>query len=243
MKLFLPVILFLTLLFGCSDKEEVKNVVVQIPPVEDSTQTPKYDSVINYLALGDSYTIGESVDSVNRWPAKLAAALTDSLGSEVDLQFIAKTGWTTDELNAGIDNAILNESYNLVSLLIGVNNQYRGRSVSTFIPEFEGLLKRAIDFVKSDSNRVFVVSIPDYGYTPFGQSNQTNISADLALYNQAIDSVCASYGISYVYITDISEAGIEEPTLVAPDGLHPSGDQYSLWVERIFPVVKEKLTL
>jgi lysophospholipase L1-like esterase len=228
---------------SCSDKEEVKKLTVTVPVDKDSTQTPLYDTTINYLALGDSYTIGESVDSVNRWPSQLASMLTDSLGTEVALQFIARTGWTTDELNAGIDAASLNDSYNLVSLLIGVNNEYRGRSVSDFIPEFEVLLERAIGFANNDSNRVFVVSIPDYGYTPFGQSNQPQISARLAVYNQAIDSVCASYGISYIFITDISEDGLNQPNLVAGDGLHPSGTQYGFWVERIYPVVKEKIRL
>lgn len=228
---------------SCSEKEEVKKLTVTVPVDKDSTQTPLYDTTVNYLALGDSYTIGESVDSVNRWPTQLASMLRDSLGAEVALQYIARTGWTTDELNAGINAANLNEPYNLVSLLIGVNNEYRGRSVSGFIPEFEVLLERAIGFANYDSNRVFVVSIPDYGYTPFGQSNQPQISARLAAYNQAIDSICASYGISYIYITDISEDGLNQPNLVAGDGLHPSGTQYSLWVERIYPAVKEKLRL
>lgn len=200
------------------------------------------DSPLHFLALGDSYTIGESVSESDRWPIQL----TDSLSSKGIIvqktDIIATTGWTTDELLAGIETASPDSSYTLVSLLIGVNNQYRGYEISQYRKEFECLLKKAITFAGGNAQRVFVVSIPNYGVTPFGkQRGEDRIRQELLEYDAIADSIVTSYGIPFVNITPISEEAKEDESLVAEDNLHPSGKQYTLWVEEILPVVLQLL--
>jgi lysophospholipase L1-like esterase len=186
-------------------------------------------TAVKYLALGDSYTIGESVAESERWPVQLAAKL--SFGASPTI--IATTGWRTDDLKKAIEAASLQPPYDLVSLLIGVNNQYQGKSVEAYKQEFEELLQKAIALAGGDKNKVFVVSIPDYGYTSFGKPKQATISKDIDLFNEVNKAITTRYGIRYVNITDISRRGLDDTSLVAADGLHPSGKQYALWVERI----------
>ena len=188
---------------------------------------------LRYLALGDSYTIGESVTEKERWPVILAEALTQQGTSVGKPKIIAVTGWRTDNLINGINIAQLKDHYDLVSLLIGVNNQYQGKPVSEYEREYEDLIKTAIALAYGKKDRVFVVSIPDYGFTPFGKARQKEISTALDEFNAVNKKITEAYGISYFNITDISRLGLEDPELVASDGLHPSGKQYSLWVERI----------
>ena len=187
---------------------------------------------MKYLALGDSYTIGESVPENDRWPNQLAARLAD-VHHPFATRIIATTGWRTDNLMNAIAIARLQEEYDLVSLLIGVNNQYQGRSVDQYAPEFEELLKTAIRLAKGKRENVFVVSIPDYGFTPFGQKKQAGISAAIDQFNDVNKKISADYHVKYIGITDISRQGITDPSLVAGDGLHPSGKMYALWVQRI----------
>jgi lysophospholipase L1-like esterase len=184
---------------------------------------------MKYLALGDSYTIGESVTEQERWPVLLARAL--KLRTEPTI--IATTGWRTDDLMKAINAATLQAPYDLVSLLIGVNNQYQGKSVEAYQPEFEELVLKAITLAGGENSRVFVVSIPDYGFTPFGKQKQENITTAIDAFNAANKLITERHGVRYINITDISRRGFDDPELVAPDGLHPSGKQYSLWVERI----------
>jgi len=181
-----------------------------------------------YLALGDSYTIGESVEEDLRWPNQLAQRLKIP-----NPKIIATTGWRTDELKAAIDAANLKHQYDLVSLLIGVNNQYQGKSSGQYEIEFEDLLKTAIKLAKGKSKNVFVVSIPDYGFTPFGKPKQEIITQQIDEFNQINKRLADKYQISYFNITEISRKGLEDPTLVASDGLHPSGKMYTRWVELI----------
>ena len=188
---------------------------------------------IKFLALGDSYTIGESVAIEERWPVQLATALREKGFSIEQPQIIATTGWRTDQLKKAIEEAKLKPEYNLVSLLIGVNNQYQGMTSESYIPEFEGLLKIAVELAGGNKENVFVVSIPDYGFTPFGQPRQSEISKALNEYNAINKMITEKMKIRYVNITDISREGIAQPELVAEDGLHPSGKQYQLWVQRI----------
>ncbi len=195
---------------------------------------------IQYLALGDSYTIGESVAEHERWPAVLAARLTERGTTVSEPKIIAVTGWRTDNLKNGINIAQLKPSYDLVSLLIGVNNQYQGKPVGEYEIEFEELLKTAVDLAGGNKDKVFVVSIPDYGYTPFGVKRQAEISRALDGFNAVNKRITENYGIAYFNITDISRKGLEDPELVASDGLHPSGKQYGLWVERIMAGLKVK---
>lgn len=181
-----------------------------------------------YLALGDSYTIGESVAEEERWPNQLADML------KIDRpKIIATTGWRTDDLKSAIISANLKNEYDLVSLLIGVNNQYQGKSSAQYEIEFEDLLKRAIQLAKGKSKNVFVVSIPDYGFTPFGKAKQETISLQLDEFNKINKQIAEKYRIQYFNITDISRKGLNDPTLVAADGLHPSGKMYTQWVEVI----------
>jgi lysophospholipase L1-like esterase len=193
---------------------------------------------VKFLALGDSYTIGESVGVNERWPVQLINRLREKKIDCFDPQIIATTGWRTDDLKRAVSNAKLTNDYTLVSLLIGVNNFYQEKSVESYEPEFETLLNTAIKLAGSNRSRVFVVSIPDYGYTPFGQPKQKKISKGIDAFNAVAKKISANYGIPYFNITDISRRGLKEPNLVATDGLHPSGKMYQEWVDMIFTDIK-----
>jgi lysophospholipase L1-like esterase len=158
-------------------------------------------------------------------------------------KIIAQTGWTTTNLTNAIVTDSDTNTYDFVFLLIGVNNQYQGKSVETYKTEFTSLLNTAIQLAGDNANHVFVISIPDYGYTPFGErSNQTKISADIDSFNAANGQISCSYsGVNYVDITPISRKGIELPSYVANDGLHPSSEQYGKWVDKIVEVLVSKL--
>jgi lysophospholipase L1-like esterase len=193
---------------------------------------------VKLLALGDSYTIGESVLLRSRWPVQLLDSLSAKGIDCPEPRIIAKTGWRTDDLKAAILRAKLKPEYNRVSLLIGVNNYYQGKSAESYAPEFEELLKIAIDLAGGVKSNVFVLSIPDYGYTPFGMDNQERISAGIDAYNAVNKSITEKSGVRYISITDISRKGLAEPDLVASDGLHPSEKMYAEWVERILTDLK-----
>ncbi|HYF66679.1 MAG TPA: SGNH/GDSL hydrolase family protein [Ohtaekwangia sp.] len=188
---------------------------------------------MKFLALGDSYTIGESVDETQRWPVLLTNHLkTKGIACETPT-IIAKTGWRTDELKEAVLEANLSSDYDLVSLLIGVNNQYQGKSAASYEPEFEELLQLAIQLGGGQKAHVIVISIPDYGYTPFGRHNQTPISKGIDAFNDVNKRIAEKYSIVYIDITDISQEGLSDPKLIATDGLHPSGKMYQRWVDRI----------
>lgn len=190
-----------------------------------------------YLALGDSYTIGEQVDEADRFPNQLARALKIPLPP-----IIAKTGWTTDELNAAIDQANVKGPYELVTLLIGVNNQYRGRDAEQYRKEFAALLQRAIGFAGGNASRVVVVSIPDWGVTPFAASrDRAKIAREIDQFNAINREETARAKARYVDITPISRKAATDSTLVAGDGLHPSGKMYAAWVALIEPEARAAL--
>lgn len=190
-----------------------------------------------FLALGDSYTIGESVAEDQRWPVQLVVALKKRSWSVELPTIVATTGWRTDQLKSAIDTTDLAQDYDLVSLLIGVNNQYQGRSISEYRKEFSELLQNAIDLAGGNKSRVFVLSIPDYGYTPFGKAKQQTISNEIDAFNDVNRRITEKNGVMYIDITDISRRGFEDPELVAGDGLHPSAKMYTLWVERILKII------
>ena len=198
-----------------------------------SIMTTAQNQPIKFLALGDSYTIGESVKEDERWPEQLAAALRKQGKNIEKPHIIATTGWRTDDLKKAIQAANLKPEYQLVSLLIGVNNQYQGKRAESYAPEFEELLNMAIALAGGKKENVFVVSIPDYGFTPFGKPKQAQISKALDEFNAINKKITEQTGIRYFNITDISRKGFEQPDLVANDTLHPSGKQYTLWVKRI----------
>jgi lysophospholipase L1-like esterase len=228
------IFILVCLVFACTKKS-----IVVIPPIEPVE--PSLPKSITYLALGDSYTIGESVDAKLRYPEQLSDSLR-ALKVEVNtLKVIAKTGWTTDELDNAINNTTdLKPSYDLVSLLIGVNNQYRGRTVESYKPEFTALLERAIKFAGGNKNHVFVVSIPDYAFTPFG-SGSTKISLGIDEYNAANEEITKKMGVKHFNITPISREGLADKDLVAKDGLHPSGKQYTRWTSLFLQNIKTLL--
>jgi lysophospholipase L1-like esterase len=225
---------FSILLFSCTAGDSEYTI----------TGTVNYEEMmgITYLALGDSYTIGESVPEPERWPVQLKDSL-NRLGYPVSpLKIIARTGWTTDELAMAIQLAGITETFDLVSLLIGVNNQYRGRPVEEFRIEFIRLLDKAIQLAANDTSRVFVLSIPDWGVTPFASNrDKDRIAQEIDLYNTVKEEETQKKNVLFIDITDISRQAESNPSLIAPDGLHPSGEMYTLWVERIIPLLTETL--
>ena len=188
---------------------------------------------ISYLALGDSYTIGEAVDSTHRWPVQLADSLRKVYNLRVDKpQIVATTGWTTNELQHGIEQADLKDKYELISLLIGVNNQYRGYAFEQFEKEYEALIKWAIQHSVYGASGIFAVSIPNYGVTPFGQARgEDTIRAELLAYDAKAREICQRFDIPFFDITPISELAKGNSIFIADDQLHPSGIQYSEWVQ------------
>lgn len=203
---------------------------------------PEMTNGLTYLALGDSYTIGESVDQEERWPVQLAKSLSNAGLAVSTPKIIARTGWTTDELKAKIVSQNITQTYDLVSLLIGVNNQYRGRSVEQFRTELIDLLEISIKFARNNPAHVLVVSIPDWGVTPFASDrNQKEISAQIDLFNAVKKEETEKRGILFVDITPISRQVVNDKTLVADDGLHPSGKMYEKWVEKITPELLKKI--
>jgi lysophospholipase L1-like esterase len=212
--------------------------VILISTMSAMAQVLNKNEKIRFLALGDSYTIGESVDVSERWPVQLVEQLR-KLGYTCDEpKVIATTGWRTDDLKHAINAAKPDKNYNLVSLLIGVNNQYQGKSAKSYAPEFEELLQIAIGHAGGDKSKVFVVSIPDYGFTPFGREKQVEISNKLDEFNNVNKGIAEMYQVAYFNITDISRKGLDDAKLVAEDGLHPSGKMYKEWVAVILAGLK-----
>lgn len=191
------------------------------------------DISIQYLALGDSYTIGQGVSESERWPVQLSKRIEEETDFLVEWEIIAQTGWTTSNLLSAIDSYQLDSAqYNLVSLLIGVNNQFQGKPFSLYETEFDSLLHIVIE-IAGEKGKVFVVSIPDYGVTPFGSSNSEKIAGEIDEYNEYAKSVCNDAGIPFIDITSISRELGSSTGALASDNLHPSGYQYSLWTDRI----------
>ena len=214
---FISVIAIILSLYSCEDKEALHpNITVK------------------YLALGDSYTIGQGVEENERWPNQLSTQL-ESNGIDVQkTQIIAQTGWKTSDLLNGIADSTLND-FDLISLLIGVNNQFWSQPFDVFQTEFDSLVNIAIEAVGKE--RIFIVSIPDYGVTPFGSSNSENIANDIDMYNGYISERCAEEGFPFINVTEISRQLGDSDGALAPDNLHPSGYQYSLWVNEMLPSV------
>ncbi|HEY5731630.1 MAG TPA: SGNH/GDSL hydrolase family protein [Anaerolineales bacterium] len=201
---------------------------------------------IHYLALGDSYTIGESVDEAERWSNQLAELLSPRLGGsrrEVEVTIIAKTGWTTDELWQGIQAREISPLFDLVSLLIGVNNQYRGRDIEEYRAQFVFLLNKSIEYAGGDADKVIVLSIPDWGVTPFAQGRDAEqIAKEIDIFNTINREETENAGAHYVDITPISRGAVNAPELIASDGLHPSGKMYAMWAEKALPIALEILS-
>lgn len=230
MRYFL-VLLSLALLVACAPKIPTSALPAPGEEMPD----------IRYLALGDSYTIGESVPENERWPIQLARLLqADDVSTEVTI--IARTGWTTDELWMGVQAKEINPPYDLVSLLIGVNNQYRGLDIDEYRNEFVFLLNKAIEYAGGDAKRVIVLSIPDWGVTPFAMSRDSKkIATEINLFNSVNREETEKAGAHYVDVTPSSRKAITDGALIAADGLHPSGKMYAEWAGLAYPEVLEIL--
>lgn len=210
------------------------------------TATTTHDTApaSRYLALGDSYTIGEGVPAEGTWPFQLAAALRARGIVLDDPQVIATTGWTTDELAAAIDAAAPQGPFALVSLLIGVNNQYRGRPLAEYRQQFEQLLQRAIALAGENAQRVLVLSIPDWGMTPYAHANgrdAATVAREIDDFNAAAHACCGDYGVAFVDITPASREHGGEPAMLVDDDLHPSAAMYRRWMEQALPVAADLL--
>lgn len=195
---------------------------------------------LTYLALGDSYTIGEQVPAAESFPMLLVQILRENGYRIEDPHIVAKTGWTTDELQAGIDKAALRSHYDWVTLLIGVNNQYRGRPVEEYRPEFAALLQRALQFADERKERVLVVSIPDWGVTPFAEGrDRAQIALEIDAYNAVASAICRENGILFLSITEGSRQAAQDPGLLTGDGLHPSGKEYRRWADKLAAIIMQ----
>ncbi|WP_324721494.1 SGNH/GDSL hydrolase family protein [Salinimicrobium sp. HB62] len=228
-RIFLACLLMVSIV---SCKEE------SAPEVDNEVREP----TLTYLALGDSYTIGESVEPEERWPVQLTERLrTDGIAVQ-DPKIIATTGWTTQDLLRAIDSQLKDEKYDLVSVSIGVNNQYQGKSIDEYREDLYEVFKRAITYSKQGVSGVFAVSIPDYGVTPFGAQNAEEIARELDEFNKVFEEVASEFGVDFYNITPISREAANQPDLIADDQLHPSGKMYRLWVEHFYAEVKQKIT-
>ena len=221
----LPLISLL-LLFTCHPTREV------VPTGQPSRDLPA-DTTLSYLALGDSYTIGTSVQPGERWPAQLAETLLVEEKIRLEpLEIVARNGWRTDNLQNALAADPPGDDWELVSLLIGVNDQYQGFNSAGYAGRFRALLDDAIRYAGGDTTHVFVVSIPDYAYTPFG-SGDADVSRELDAFNAIGRNVCEELGVPFLDIVAISRQGLDRPELVAEDNLHPSGLQYGRWVDEV----------
>jgi len=192
---------------------------------------------LRILALGDSYTIGEGVADAHRWPVRLADMLRDRGLNVGTPRIIARTGWTTDELSAAIDAANPDPDYDLVTLLIGVNNQYRGRGDEEYRAHFQTLVNRATAFARGKAARVLAVSIPDWGVTPFATGrDRPAIARAIDRFNAVSREETRRAGAHYADITPISRRALGDASLIAADGLHPSATMYAAWLDVIFPL-------
>lgn len=220
-------------LSGCNNSSEVK---------EETAVTSEPSEAISYLALGDSYTIGESVEPAMRWPVLLADSLRRRGYDVENPQIIATTGWTTGDLLSAMDMQLEEETFDLISVLIGVNNQYQGKSIEAYEQDLHKIFSRAVELSRRGREGVFAVSIPDYGATPFGSQNAEEIGREIDEFNAVFRKVAGEYGVEFYNITPISKRAESEPELIAEDGLHPSGRMYRLWVTEFVDEVAQLLS-
>ena len=227
------IFIVLTAFSGCSKKPATM-------PTVDTNKT--MSGTLTYLALGDSYTVGQSEPQAESYPFQLADSLNDHSIKVAVPTVIATTGWTTDDLiNAISESGITGKTYSFVTLLIGVNDQYQGLSIDNYRQKFTRVLNEAISFANGDAGKVFVLSTPDYGVTPFAQGRDSVIYPQIQAFNAVSQTISKSAGVNYIDVTTVSRTVISNPSLLAPDGLHYSGAMYALWVRLLEPVVTAQL--
>jgi lysophospholipase L1-like esterase len=237
MRIYLFTSLIVLTILSCNN--EVNNHAINANTSQDMEQ--ENDS-LKYLALGDSYTIGESVETILRYPVQIADSLKKRGYPMEAPEIIAVTGWTTSDLKAGIKAADPNGPYDLVSLLIGVNNQYRGMDINIYRTEFGELIDQSIRFAGNDPGRVIVLSIPDWGVTRFATDrDKEKIAREIDQYNAINRQITLARGIVWIDVTGISRLAEQDETLIAGDGLHPSGRMYTEWVRVAVPEIVKML--
>ena len=231
-------LIFITAL-SCGTEDKKQAIT---PNPDTGNNTEQGQDRFKYLALGDSYTIGQSVDKSMRYPVQIADSLEKRGYFMGEPEIIAVTGWTTSDLKAGIKAANPQGPFDLVSLLIGVNNQYRGMDINIYRTEFRELIDQSIYFAGNDTGRVFVLSIPDWGVTPFASgSDREKIAREIDQYNAINKEITLSLGIVWLDVTVISRLAEQDKTLIAGDGLHPSGKMYTEWVRLAVPEIVKML--
>lgn len=219
---------------SCHNETYISELPTIYNPGINTSDNSNSLATLKYLALGDSYTIGESVNKEERWPEQLVKhlALQNYLVKEPVI--LAKTGWTTANLNTAINSKGITDTFDIVTLLIGVNNQFQGRSIVEFQNQFRELLNKSITFAKNKPENVIVVSIPDWGVSPFANSlNREEISKEIDSFNTVKKEETLKMNAKFVDITSISRLALNNSEFIASDGLHFSGEMYKLWVEEI----------
>ena len=226
----------LLMLIACKKKD---NFTIYMPATPANTDSLHALAAAKYLALGDSYTIGTSVEEKDRYAVQAVAILQQEGLPILPADIIATNGWTTADLLNGISKSSYTDSYDVVSLLIGVNNQYQGRSLEEYKTQFTSLVERAIQYAKGKASHVVVLSIPDYSVTPFARgTDRPKIAAEIDAFNGINKTVAEAYHVQYLYITDDSRAAVNDLSLVASDGLHFSGKEYKVWALKLAPIIK-----
>lgn len=244
-SIFRPIILGMisfTSFCSCNKKQDVQSIPVTPSPSEVISMPPVQDTRYHYLALGDSYTIGQDVKISANFPNQTTAALRKTGVNTAHSDIIAVTGWTTRDLEQAIQEQKPSSDYDIVTLLIGVNDQYQGKSVEEYKPRFKKLLQQAIQFAGGKPDHVVVLSIPDWSVTPYAQGGNTvKISAEIDAFNNANYQISMNFKVHYINITNDTRKMLNDPSLVAAGGLHPSGKEYAIWVEKLVPVIQKIL--
>jgi lysophospholipase L1-like esterase len=239
MKLLYSIILTIIAFSSCA-KKRIDTAPVTI--MKDTTVKTVVNDSLNYLALGDSYTIGEAVPQIDSYPYQLTNLLNSNTFHVKPPTIIAVTGWTTDDLISAIARSgITDKKFDFVTLLIGVNDQFQHLSQDNYKIKFTQVLNTAISFAKGDTSRVFVLSIPDYGVTPFAGGNDSTIGPLIDQFNAINKDISLKAGVNYLDITGISRRAATDPGLIAADGLHPSGKMYTEWVTLLESMVASRL--
>lgn len=227
---------------GCRDDKPVNVPVPTVAATVSYDDPPAEAGTPRYLALGDSYTIGQGEEADGRFPQQLAAALAAKGWRLAPPTVIARTGWSVKQLSEALEASGRTGPYQLVTLLIGVNDQFRGGQAADYREPFAKLLARAIELAGGRPGRVVVVSIPDYGVTPFASAKgRESTAAAIDAFNAVNREESAKAGVHYVDVTPISRKAATDPTLLVADGLHPSRKMYAQWVEVILPAAEKAL--